>query len=152
MPNKRNWANTIDDNFYTRTGAFSHLSKSNVACHCGCGFNMMTQDFIDQWYRLCNIYSGEISIIGGNRCIWQNKHTDNSGENSKHMFGYALDIRGSNNYETIKIIDLAVNIFGGVGLYHYSNLSIHVDSRDIITRWSLINENNKLIYKTGIIK
>lgn len=119
----------------------SHLSRSEIACKCGCGFDSVSSATVDLFERireLCCKCKGKdvpIAVSSGCRCP---KHNAAIGglKNSQHVRGNALDLICPNGVSMDEFhgVCLACNPNGGVGFYR-KRCFIHVDTRGQKARW-----------------
>lgn len=109
----------------------ANFSKSEFACHCGCGCNNVSADLVDALQLLRDALDKPISITSGVRCASHNARVRGK-PRSYHLIGKAADIRvaGISPAELYDFIDANADVFGigGIGRYTKQNF-VHVDVR-----------------------
>jgi len=134
------------------------FERSEFACSCGCGFDVVDHELIAVLVDLRNWSGGEI-IIGGNRCPEHNirirtceAHGDfyglfcpvcslagrqRSSKRSQHLKGKAADAQ-SKVKTPQEIYDYLDNQYPnkyGIGLYIWG---VHIDVREKKVRWTRV--------------
>lgn len=101
-------------------------SKSEFACKCGCGNNLITDDVVTLCSDIKNELGEAISINSGYRCKTHNAAVGGV-SNSQHVKGNAADISCSNLPKLKKLCKRmwSANKVGGLGLYA---TFVHVDT------------------------
>lgn len=119
-----------------------HFSRSEFACHCGCGFDDVNPNLVallEEIRRISNIYyrikkERRIIINSGCRCKSHNEKVGGV-KQSLHLEGKAADIKivGLKWFGTLRIVNIifmsnspSVSKLGGVGIYPSKNF-IHID-------------------------
>ena len=77
----------------------ANISRHELACECGCGFDecdpnlpVAVQTIVDEAQKLYPTDSRMIlHVTSGCRCRAHNRTLDGAAENSKHIFGQAMD-------------------------------------------------------------
>ena len=123
----------------------AHFSRSEFACHCGCGFDTPVPELVtklEKFRELCG--NKPIKIGSGCRCEKHNKKVggaqkkyDKNGKlismDSQHMYGTAADVKLIPGLSVDKMAALAEQAgFDGIGKY---NWGVHVDVRGVKARW-----------------
>ena len=136
-----------------------HLTRGEIACHCGCGYGLETNDL---HYVVAQIFEEirervsedrgidtAIDILSGCRC-WKHhvaiykaisirlKRIVEPPKESKHLKGLALDLQCPEGYDYEKFYQICVSVIGdggGVGYYPDKNF-VHIDLRGWKARWN----------------
>ena len=134
----------------------NNLSRSEIACSCGCGFDTidfktvnLIQEYAD-WLGTTHNTKVKVSIEGGNRCkehneVIQKKYNKNYvpySSKSTHIDAKAVDIKYFilKGKAWVQIKPIEVNSYFdtvypttlGLGIYTNRN---HIDSREVKARW-----------------
>ena len=115
-------------------GNFSeHFSKSEFACHCGCGFDSVSPELVSVLEDVRTHFDAPVKINSGCRC---EKHNAKVGgvPNSQHVQGIAADIvvTGINNNRVADYLEGKYPDRCGIG--RYSSFT-HIDVRQAKARW-----------------
>lgn len=110
-----------------------NISRHEVACNCGCGFDTIDYQTAIIVQEACDFFSAQIGrkcyldINSGCRCFAWNDHI-NGAENSQHLYGRALDhsIREVTTEELYLFYAGRFPLKYGIG--RYKNF-IHFDTR-----------------------
>lgn len=109
----------------------ANFSKSEFACHCGCGANNVNPDLVNALQLVRDALSKPILITSGVRCEKHNAHQGGA-KHSQHLLGKAADIHveGMTTKALHDFILTNNGIFGfrGVGFYPKQGF-VHVDVR-----------------------
>jgi uncharacterized protein YcbK (DUF882 family) len=110
-----------------------YFSRSEFACHCGCGLSEPKQQLINTLEDIRALVKRPVKILSGHRCLRHNKAVGGV-INSQHLTGSAADIQVIGIQPKIlhDLIDNHLNV-GGLGLYA---TFVHVDIRRGLARWS----------------
>lgn len=117
-----------------------NISRYEIACKCGCGFDTIDYETIQMWQEACDHFANKLDldkvvlyIHSGARCLQHNR-TVGSTDESQHIKARAIDAHivgvlmfDLYNYFTDKYPDSR-----GFGLYL---TFIHCDSRQPKARW-----------------
>lgn len=104
-----------------------HFSRSEFACHCGCGFNTPNGELLTKLEILRERIGKPIQIMSGCRCSQHNRNVGGALQ-SQHTLGNAADIK----IEGMSPADVAMEAArilagkGGIGVYKGFT---HVDVR-----------------------
>lgn len=109
-----------------------HFSKSEFACHCGCGLSQPKAQLINTLEDIRALVKRPVKILSGHRCIRHNKAVGGA-INSQHLTGSAADIQVSGITPRVlfNLIDNNSDV-GGLGLYA---TFVHIDIRRGLARW-----------------
>jgi len=119
-----------------------NLSRSEVACNCGCGFDTIDyklvqyiQDTCAHFAREANIHKVVLTITGPNRCAYWNGH-EKGARDSEHLEGKALDFRieGLAIHRLYEHLDTMYGDTISLGIY---DGRVHLGVRDGGKRWDL---------------
>ncbi|MDD2801283.1 MAG: D-Ala-D-Ala carboxypeptidase family metallohydrolase [Methylococcales bacterium] len=111
----------------------AHFSKSEFACHCGCGSNAIDDGVVFALERIRSAIGDKpIKILSGIRCAKHNKACGGV-KNSQHLLGKAADIRTNDltPSQLAKLIEENI-IIGGIGIYP---TFVHIDIRQGHALW-----------------
>jgi len=117
-----------------------NLSRKEIACKCGCGFDTIDHETARILQETCNHYANVmgikkvvVSIGSGCRCEDHNKAVG-GGKNSQHLKGRAIDftISGVNSELVYKYLNEKYPDQYGMGRY---TSFTHFDSRPVKARW-----------------
>ncbi len=124
-----------------------NLSRSEFACHCGCGEDDISPELVAGLQELHDLAERTIHILSGCRCLAHNRAC--GGE--PHSFhvplstrpGYAADVYFEPPLSVQKMYALARKVpafyRGGIGLYPEANPPfMHVDVREAEARWAKV--------------
>jgi uncharacterized protein YcbK (DUF882 family) len=114
----------------------AHLSRSEFACKCGCGFDDVKPDLIEALEALRAILNVPVHLDCGCRCPKHNAEVGGE-RDSFHMKGMAahVTVRGMKVYAlytTAQKVERFAN--GGIGYYPQRGF-VHVDVRHGMARW-----------------
>ena len=107
-----------------------HMSKDEIACHCGCGQDSIDKDLIKMFEDFRAEKELPLLITNCNRCLEHNRRIG-SKDTSQHVLGKAVDLHcpSMNHADLVKLAKLHHKkdgiLSGGLGVY--SNF-IHVDT------------------------
>lgn len=111
-----------------------NFSRSEFACHDGCGFADPDPKLVAGLQQLRDIVNQPITIVSGCRCQAHNRAV--GGEpHSQHLLGNAADIKIKGFLPRgIRQEALEIPVFkaGGIGIY---DTWVHVDVRGYVARW-----------------
>ena len=114
-----------------------NLSRYEMACNCGCGFNTVDYELVVVLQGLCDFlwddtgYKPVLIITGPNRCPVHNIN-EGGADDSQHLYARAADFKIKINgeyYDPKQIYAYLDNKYPdkyGIGLYHNR---IHLDTR-----------------------
>lgn len=109
----------------------ANFSKSEFACHCGCGFDDVSRNLVNALQSLRIALDEPIHILSGCRCKTHNAKVRGK-PHSYHLIGKAADIQigGISPASLYDFIDENADILGigGIGLYSKQGF-VHVDVR-----------------------
>jgi len=115
-----------------------NLSRHEMACRCGCGFDTIDIELVEVMQEMCDYYAAdvrrivELLVTGPNRCREHNAQTPGAKPNSQHLYGRAMDFKLKIMGEQIPPRDIHKYLCEkypgkhGFGLYRNRN---HVDTR-----------------------
>lgn len=100
-------------------------TKSDFACKCGCGENLIKDEIVKLCNEIQNEVGGSLTINSGYRCKTHNSSVGGK-SNSQHLLGNAADISCSNIPNLKKVCKRmqAASKIGGLGLYP---TFVHID-------------------------
>jgi uncharacterized protein YcbK (DUF882 family) len=110
-----------------------HFSRSEFACNCGCGFNVVDAELINVLEGLRVYFNHAIAVHSGARCAKHNADEGGSPQ-SQHLLSKAADINVI-AIEPDKIAQHLEEIYPnkyGIGRY---NDFTHIDVRSKKARW-----------------
>lgn len=111
-----------------------NLSRWEIACKCGCGFDSMDIETINVIQECCDNFASKLGkakvvlvVHSGCRCFAWNDHVGGE-DGSKHLIARAIDfhIEGVPNGEVYKYLDKKYIAKYGIGLYSWG---VHLDTR-----------------------
>jgi zinc D-Ala-D-Ala carboxypeptidase len=70
-----------------------HFKKSDFDCHCGCGFNIISESLVTILDKVRDDVGFPIIITSGCRCQKYNDRLSDSVPDSSHLKGLAVDIQ-----------------------------------------------------------
>ena len=118
-----------------------NISRHELVCHCGCGFDSMDVETIDVVQGCCDYFAKELGcdkvtliITSASRCVRHNRSVG-SNDTSEHPKSRAIDMKivGVNPVLVYGYIDTKYADRYGVGLYP---TFVHLDTRtDGPARW-----------------
>jgi uncharacterized protein YcbK (DUF882 family) len=111
-----------------------NISRGEVECHCGCGFDTMDSETIDLVQGACDYFAKKqgvprvvLTITSGARCEKHNKEVGGS-PNSQHTKGRAMDIKIL-GVPPEEVYYYFTNVYQGqYGIGKYDSFT-HIDSR-----------------------
>lgn len=113
-----------------------HFKRSEFVCKCGCGTELMDQNFVELLDLIRSKYGKGLTITSGYRCPAHNAHVSKTGRDGPHTTGKAVDIRAYGS-EVLALIEIAKRAgIQGFGLKQHGPLAsryIHVDTIDNAT-------------------
>ncbi|MFP2517061.1 D-Ala-D-Ala carboxypeptidase family metallohydrolase [Buttiauxella agrestis] len=111
-----------------------HFKQSEFACHCGCGFNSISVELVEQLEELRAHFGQPITINCGCRCPEHNKAV-NGAQASQHLIGTAADIvvKGKSPAVVADYIEHKYPDSHGIGRY---KTFTHFDTRSKPGRWN----------------
>lgn len=118
-----------------------HLSRSEVACGCGCGFSTADYQTVLMFERARTFVGHPVRPTSWCRChnhneIVQKKYNKDYIPNtskSKHLEGIACDFPTNTPKELYRFLDNLYPDSCGIGLYDWG---VHFDSRPVLARWN----------------
>lgn len=114
-----------------------HFSRSEFACHCGCGFGLGGKDVSAELVRILELirarFDTPITILSGCRCKQHNRKVGGA-PYSQHLRGRAADIRvqGVAPKTVADWLDERYPNEFGIGRYQTWT---HIDVRWVCARW-----------------
>jgi uncharacterized protein YcbK (DUF882 family) len=113
----------------------ANFSKSEFACHCGCGFNDVSRDLVNALQSLRIALDEPIHILSGCRCEKHNTKCKGA-KHSQHLLGTAADIqvKGLSPVKLYEFIDDNADVLGISGIGRYTTF-VHIDVRKDRARW-----------------
>lgn len=118
-----------------------NISRHELACHCGCGFDSMDIETIYAWQDCCDHFAAEFHIdrvtlivTSAARCFGYNESVG-SNNKSQHPKARAIDgqIVGVSPENVYSYLDTKYHGKYGIGLY---KTFVHLDTRtDGPARW-----------------
>jgi len=117
----------------------NHLSRHEVGCKCGCGFDAADTELIDVLEHVMNHFetlkAGRLKLFinSWNRCEKHNKFVGGA-PSSKHVKGTACDFRVENIHEDEVADYLESEYPNKYGIGRYDGRT-HVDVRKTKARW-----------------
>lgn len=122
----------------------NNLSRHEVACRCGCGFDTTDFKLVQIIQDCCDHFAAKyhqrivLDPTGPNRCVAHNK-AEGGAPDSQHIYGKAMDfvisLKDGMLITPQEIYDYLDNKYPdslGLGIYDDRN---HADSRDVKARW-----------------
>ncbi len=115
-----------------------NLSRYEMACECGCGFDTVDIELVVVLQGLCDFLFGDMGwkpvliITGPNRCRMHNSKTPGASPNSQHVYARAADFKIKVHGEFVdpkRIYNYLHALYPnqyGIGLY---NNRVHIDTR-----------------------
>ena len=98
-------------------GYLPYFSAKEFTCHCGCGQNNMTKEFMDMLYAARDEAQISFKINSGYRCPLNNELAGGA-YTSDHLFGEGADISAHNSRDRFKILKSLMNAgFKRVGIH-----------------------------------
>ena len=113
-----------------------HFTSEEFACHCGCGFDQVDLQLIEELERIREAFGNRpIEVVSGCRCLKYNRNVGGA-RNSQHMLGTAADIRISGVSPQGVQDELKGHYYGRYGIGSYQTFT-HFDVRSgRAVRWS----------------
>ena len=112
-----------------------HFARSEFACHCGCGFDVVDYELLTVLERVRERFDKPVVVTSGARCRAHNAAVGGS-KSSQHIKGKAADVQVE-GVDPIDVYDF-LNAYApekyGLGLYQSW---VHIDSRAKKARWNL---------------
>jgi uncharacterized protein YcbK (DUF882 family) len=110
-----------------------HFKVSEFACHCGCGYNVVTPELLALLEEIRALYGKPVKVLSGCRCPKRNAAVGGKTK-SYHLLGMAADvsIEGIPPSVVANDCEAVVGTRGGIG--RYSQFT-HVDVRGFKARW-----------------
>lgn len=110
---------------------FVHFTRDEFDCHCGCGANLMADDFIQKLDDLRTWIDQPIIITSGYRCPKHNDNVASTGLTGPHTTGRAADVlvMGHRAHALVQGAS-ASGLFTGIGVNQrgtHSKRFIHLD-------------------------
>jgi uncharacterized protein YcbK (DUF882 family) len=103
-----------------------HFNKSELSCHCGCGFCISDSVFLARLDLLRDKLGVPIVITSGARCQTYNNTLSESKSNSAHTLGLAVDMSAGSSVTKYSLIRQAIQSgFRRIGVG--ANF-VHIDS------------------------
>ncbi|MDB4261369.1 D-Ala-D-Ala carboxypeptidase family metallohydrolase [bacterium] len=110
-----------------------NFKRSEFACPCGCGFDTVDHELIEELEEVRRYFGTPITITSGCRCQEHNASIDGAAPNSQHKRGRAADfvVKG---VDSGAVADYCETIgIPGVGRY---NGRTHIDTKSgKVRRW-----------------
>ena len=109
---------------------FDNFSRDEFVCHCGCGVEMMKQDFMDklQAMRTAAGFPFDIKNGSGYRCPAHNDSVSSTGLLGPHVYGQAADIPCRGRDARWIVVNHANFGFEGIGVAQRgAKRFLHVD-------------------------
>lgn len=96
---------------------WANFKREDFACKCGCGTNLIDDDFIDKLQRLRDVFGFALPVNSGYRCPAHNSAVSSTGPNGPHVTGRSADI-GVHGLRAFMLVSLAIQSgeFTGIGL------------------------------------
>ena len=114
-----------------------HFSRSEFACHCGCGFGLGEHDVSAELVRVLEgiraHFDAPIMVVSGCRCARHNR-TVGGARFSRHVLGQAADIRVQGVVPKAVADFLCERYARTFGVGRYGTWT-HVDVRATRARW-----------------
>ena len=119
-----------------------NISRSEMACKCGCGFDAADIQLVEAIQDCCNHFAQEqhidkvvLTITSGNRCKEHNAK-EGGAEKSQHVYGKGADfyIRNVSAKDVADYLEGKYPDSHGIG--RYSNRT-HLDVRAEKARWDM---------------
>lgn len=109
-----------------------HFSRSEFACHCGCGGSTVDYELLVVLEELRERLKHPIIVVSGYRCSAHNVVVGGA-RDSQHMQGRAADIKS--RIDPAIIYDQLDELYKGkYGMGKYSTFT-HIDTRSKCARW-----------------
>lgn len=119
-----------------------NISRHEIECNCGCGFDTVDYELIDIMQKTCDYFADKLHlkrvvliITGPNRCKKYNENVDGA-INSEHIDGRALDFRIKEIEADILADYLDKKYKDRISLGRYFN-RVHLGTRDRGARWEV---------------
>jgi uncharacterized protein YcbK (DUF882 family) len=114
------------------------FSRSEFACHCGCGFDAVNPVLVEALQKLRDIIGKPVAIDSGCRCAAWNKK-EKGADHSQHLLGNAADVRVA-GLTAREIYRAAAGIiaFHGIGVSDEGTF-VHLDVREHFVKWCYKN-------------
>jgi len=106
---------------------WSHFTKEEFSCKCGCGANEVKTDLINRLEIVRQMYGKPMRINSGHRCEQANRAAG-SRSSSSHVIGEAADIGCTNSKDRDELVGYLRTQFQRMGIH---KLFIHVDISEI---------------------
>ena len=117
-----------------------NLSRSEVACKCGCGRDTIDYETVEAFQECCDHFKFTMgmrrvvaNIHSGFRCVEHNDK-EGGGLNSQHLQGKALDFDIEDIKPSAVYSYLSRKYPDKYGIGYYKTFT-HLDSRDCKARW-----------------
>ncbi len=111
----------------------NHFSRSEFACHCGCGFDTVDTQLAKELEAIRVDLGKPIKILSGARCAIHNKACGGA-KDSQHVQAKAADFQVSGMTPSEVYGYLKLRYAGRYGLGVYDTW-VHFDVRDYEARW-----------------
>ena len=117
----------------------AHFSTSEFECGCGCGFNEVSDELLNDLEMVRTHFNSPIKITGGCRCEFRNDATPGAASSSRHLPGeddkcHAADFRVGKVHEdeVADYLEETFSVSHGIGRYDGRT---HLDDRRHRARW-----------------
>jgi len=124
----------------------TNISRHELACGCGCGFQSMDWETIEVVQDVCDHFADNLgvekvvlTITSAARCYEYNRKPASEGgpgsnDNSQHPKACAIDLQiaGVSPQEVYEYLDQKYPNTFGIGLY---KTFVHIDTRPYRARW-----------------
>ena len=108
-----------------------HFKQYELECHCGCGGNEITREFLDLLEDLRAWYGKPIGLSSAFRCPTHNNAVSSTGSTGPHTTGQAVDILVF-GFDAKCLLKGALSLgFSGIGINQKGNRGgrfIHLDT------------------------
>ena len=115
----------------------THFSKSEFACHCGCGYGTrpgeVSRRLLDLLEEIRTYCQAPVTVVSGCRCLKHNSAVGGA-PRSQHMFGTAADIKVQGISPKAVADWLCQQHPHSYGIGRYRTWT-HIDVRDAPARW-----------------
>lgn len=126
-------ADCSDFNHWLRCGPMSwlHFKREEFECRCGCGGNLIADDFVDALDVLREQLGFALVISSGYRCPQHNMNVSSTGHEGPHTTGRAADIKIARP-QAFELARMAMrsDLFTGIGFMQRGIMAkrfIHLD-------------------------
>jgi uncharacterized protein YcbK (DUF882 family) len=102
-----------------------NFSRWEFACKCGCGFNDINIELVEELQEVRDMTGGSLFINSGCRCENHNSSVSKAVKLSSHVKGRAVDIKCDNSAFRGLLLPLLASRFNRIGI---GTDFIHVDN------------------------